>query len=168
MPAAGIIEQMNKTLLLQNIIDRLSLDLEIIFSAAKSAHDASTHAENIPDNKYDTLALEASYVAQGQANRAAQLRKSIEIYRHLDTAGIKDDIIRLTALVTLEGDNGASRILFIGPAEGGLKIEQGGEEVVVITPASPMGKELIGKSVSDTAEIETGSIRTEYVIVEVS
>jgi len=54
---------MNKSILLRAIIDRLSHDLDIIFTAAKSAHEASTHEENVPDNKYDTLALEASYVA---------------------------------------------------------------------------------------------------------
>jgi len=159
---------MNKTLLLYTIIERLSLDLEIIFSAAKNAHEASTHAENIPDNKYDTLALEASYVAQGQANRAAQLRNSIEFFRQLNTGGVKDGIILLSSLVTLEDEFGAKRILFLGPAEGGLKVELDGEEVVVITPASPMGKGLFGKSVGDSVEIETGATRTEYTIVEVS
>lgn len=159
---------MNKTLFIQAIIDRLSQDLEIIFSAARTAHEASTHEENAPDNKYDTLALEASYVAQGQANRAAQLRNSIEIYRQLNVAALPDDSIRLTSLVTLEDGNGATRILFIGPAEGGLKIDQEGVPLVVITPGSPMGRELLGKRSGDSIEIETGSTRSEYAIVAVS
>jgi hypothetical protein len=58
---------MNKTLIVQRIIEQLSHDLEIFFTAAKSAHEAATHEENQPVNRYDTLALEASYVAQGQA-----------------------------------------------------------------------------------------------------
>ncbi len=158
---------MNKSILLREIIDRLSHDLNIIFTAAKSAHEASTHEENVPDNKYDTLALEASYVAQGQANRAAQLRDSIEIYRQL-TADEKHAVIRLASLVTLEDEYGATKILFIGPTEGGLKIEQDDNEIVVITPASPMGRGLLGRSVGDTVEIETGTCRTEYTIVEVA
>jgi len=49
---------MNKAEILQRIIAKLSHDLNVLFTAAKSAHVAATHAENIPDNKYDTLAME--------------------------------------------------------------------------------------------------------------
>lgn len=158
---------MNKKEILLRIIARLSQDLDILFNAARTAHEASTHAENQPDNKYDTLALEASYVAQGQANRAQELRKSIEIYRQLKPHGSNIETVRLTSLVTLEDDEGKQRRLFIGPLEGGLKIEYEGEEIVVITPGSPLGKELLGKGAGDAVEIETGSNRTEYEIVEV-
>ncbi|NVO00575.1 MAG: GreA/GreB family elongation factor [Geobacteraceae bacterium] len=158
---------MNKRLLVSKIIDRLSNDLEIIFSAAKSAHEASTNSENLPDNKYDTLALEASYVAQGQANRAAELRGSIEIYRQLQVHEVKVGAIRLASFVILSDEDGVEKNLFIGPAEGGLKIEFMGEEVIVITPASPMGRELLGKNCGDVIEIETTSSPVEYEIVEI-
>jgi len=157
---------MDKTELLQRIIDRLSRDLEVLFGAARTAHEAATHEENIPDNKYDTLALEASYVAQGQANRAREMRRSLELYRQLDVRD-SDDTIRLASLVTLEDADGTTKTLFIGPAEGGLKIGLDGREITVITPASPLGRELLGRSVGDAVEVETGTGRTEYEIAEV-
>ena len=157
---------MNKAEIMQCIIAQLSHDLDVFFTAAKSAHEAATHAENIPDNKYDTLALEASYVAQGQANRAQEIRKSIEIYKQLEIHRAVEDTIRLTSLVTLEETDGTSRIVFIGPLEGGLKIEQKEKEIVVITPGSPMGKELLGKRVGDapatSGKKSQGSFRSEY------
>jgi len=158
---------MNKIELLQLIITRLTHDLEVLFNAAKTAHEASMDSENQPDNKYDTLALEASYVAQGQANRAQELRKSIEIYKGLKPHESNIELIRLTSLVTLEDADGAVKIVFIGPVEGGLKIKHLGKEIVVITPASPIGRELIGKSTGDVIEIEAGTSRMEYEIVEV-
>ena len=48
-----------------------------------------------------------------------------------------------------------------------MNIDQQGKQIVVITPGSPMGRELIGKSVGDSVEIETEPSRTEYEIVEV-
>jgi len=159
---------MNKALLLKNVLKRLSFDLEILCAAAKTAHEASTHAENIPDNKYDTLALEASYVAQRQANRAGQIRRSIDVYRQLKLHENIDELISLTSLVTLQDAFGATKFLFIGPLEGGLKIEQEGEEVVVITLASPVGRELLGRSAGETVEIGTGTMRVAYEIIEVS
>jgi len=156
----------NKKELLDRIIASLSHDLDVLFTAARAAHEASTHEENQPDNKYDTLALEASYVAQGQANRAQDLRKSIDMYKRVKPHGSNVETVRLTSLVTLEDGDGMARTVFIGPAEGGLKVELKGEEIVVITPLSPMGRELLGKSEGDSVEIETETSRMEYEIVE--
>ena len=69
---------MTKELMIQEIISALSADLTVFSSAARAAHEAATHAECLPDNKYDTTALEASYIAQGQANRAQEIRAAIE------------------------------------------------------------------------------------------
>ena len=158
---------MNKTELLQRIVDQLTHDLQVFFTAAKAAHEAATHQENQPDNKYDTLALEASYVAQGQANRAQELRQSIHVYRQLSPV-CDCETIRLASLVTIEAEDGTRRVVFIGPREGGLKIVYDDAEVMVISPTSPLGKELLGKSLGDTAVIAAGSRSVEYEIVAVS
>lgn len=159
---------MNKSEILQLIIDQLSHDLAVQFNAAKTAHEASTHEENIPDNKYETLALEASYVAQGQANRAQELRRALEAYKQLKPQFFDEDSdIGLTALVTLSDADETIKTVFIGPLEGGMKIVLHQTEVVVITPASPLGRDLIGKSVGDTVIIGIGRERNEYEIIEV-
>src|SRR5512133_2180205 len=130
---------MNKTHILRLITEQLTHDLAVQFNAALTAHEASTHEENIPDNKYETLALEASYVAQGQANRAQEIRRALETYKQLTLRQFDDtSAIGLTALVTLAGDDDTARTVFIGPLEGGMKLadERTGAEIVVITPAS--------------------------------
>jgi transcription elongation GreA/GreB family factor len=160
-------ETMNKTELVQRIIDRLSHDLKVFSTAAKTAHEAATHEENQPDNKYDTLALEASYVAQGQANRAQELRQSINVYRQLHLVSGSETVC-LTSLVTIEAEDGTSKVVFIGPLEGGLKVEYEDTEIMVISPTSPLGRELIGKGPGDTAVITAGSKSVEYDIVAVS
>ncbi len=159
---------MNKTDILQLIIRQLSHDLSIQFNAALAAHEASTHEENIPDNKYETLALEASYLAQGQANRAQELRRAVECYKQLELKTFDDSTpIGLTALITLESENGTPRIVFIGPLEGGLKIPYEQQEIVVITPASPLGRKLCGKLTGELVTAGIGKDRTELEIVEV-
>jgi len=152
--------------LIERIIEKLNADLELFFNAAKNAHEAATHEENQPDNKYDTLALEASYVAQGQANRAQELRHSIEIFQRLELP-TATDVIQLATLVTLETDSGDSKQVFIGPSAGGLRISTEDGDVMVITPASPLGKSLLGKSVDDIVEIVSGANITQYHIVEI-
>jgi len=160
---------MDKTNIIRLITVQLTRDLAVQFKAAITAHEASTDSENIPDNKYETLALEASYVAQGQANRAQEIKRALETYKQL-TLQQFDDVspIRLTALVSLAADDAASRTVFIGPLEGGMKVIDPltGTEIVVITPASPLGRSLIGKTVGNT--VITGIDGKNFEIVAVS
>lgn len=148
---------MIKTELLQSIIKTLETDLAILLQAARTAHAAATHEENIPDNKYATLGLEASYLAQAQANRAQEISVALDAYRRLQLQRFGDGApIRLTALVTLEGADGSIRRLFLGPEAGGLKISAAGGEVLVITPGSPLGRTLLGQTVGDLVNIGPG------------
>ena len=90
---------MDKTNLLRLIVEQLAHDLSVQFNAALTAHEASTHEENIPDNKYETLALEASYLAQGQANRAQEIRRALETYKQL----VLQDFDDTSAIVIFHG-----------------------------------------------------------------
>lgn len=160
---------MNKKRILQCLIASLAADLDVLSKAARTAHAAATHEECIADNKYDTLGLEASYVAQGQANRAQEIKRALETYRKLELRSFAENAsIRLTALVTLEAEDGSTRTVFLGPAAGGLKVEDDGEEIIVITPGSPLGRSLLGKSAGDRVEMSAGNVEKAYEIVEVS
>lgn len=160
---------MSKEEILQKIIATLSADLAILTHAAKTAHAAATHEECIADNKYDTTGLEASYVAQGQANRAQDIRRALESYRTL-TLRPFDEItpIRLTALVTIEAEDGSCRQVFLGPDAGGLKLAGNGMECIVITPGATLGRALLGKVCGDELQIESGAAQKTFTIVAVA
>ncbi|MDK9716854.1 MAG: transcription elongation factor GreAB [Trichlorobacter sp.] len=159
---------MTKTELLAIIISTLEADLKLFFTAAKAAHEAATHEECAPDNKYDTTALEASYIAQGQANRAQEIRVALEAYRNLVLQNFDDESpIRLSALVILEDEEGNQRRLFLGPYGGGMKIPAAAGEIVVITPGSPLGRSLLGKQVGDELQTEDHALTTAFTVVQV-
>jgi len=159
---------MTKEQLLQAIVATLSADLKLFFSAARTAHAAATHEECIPDNKYDTTALEASYIAQAQANRAQDIRAALDSYRSLTLATFNDDTpIRLTALVTLEDAEGGVRRFFLGPLSGGMKISDTEGEIMVITPASPLGRSLLGLRTGDEVDASDDGIAKSFTIVAV-
>jgi len=154
--------------LLQAIITALEVDMALFAAAAQAAHAAATHVECLPDNKYDTTALEASYIAQGQANRAQEIRLALECYRNLELQDFDDETpIRLTALITLEDAAGNQRRLFLGPASGGLKIRDADMEVVVITPASPLGRGLLGMQAGDEVRADESVAAATFTVVAV-
>jgi len=160
---------MTKEELLHCILAVLATDLATLTAAARQAHEAATHEECLPDNKYDTTALEASYVAQGQANRAAEIRRALERYRALTLRPFDEKTpIRLTALVTLETEEGRRTQVFVGPDAGGLKVGEGETECIVITPESPLGRALLGKVCDDEVEVEQGGSNRTYTVVSVA
>jgi transcription elongation GreA/GreB family factor len=159
---------MNKESIVLCIVQQLSESLTIIYEAARTAHAAAIHEENIPDNKYATLGLEASYLAQAQANRAQEIKAELHAYKNLYLRQFDaHSPIRLTALVTLEGEDGSLKKVFIGPSAGGLKIDDGGSGVVIITADSPVGKALIGKTVGEMVPMGTKGAEQEFEIVSV-
>ena len=72
---------MDKLLLQQQVLERLAQDLLQVEQAARVAHETATHEENIAENKYDTLGLEAAYLATGQARRAEAIRQAMTHWR---------------------------------------------------------------------------------------
>jgi transcription elongation GreA/GreB family factor len=160
---------MDKRNILPQILAALNADLELLSRAARAAHAAATHEECIPDNKYDTTGLEASYVAQGQANRAQDIRRALERYRVLELRPFAATTpIRLTALVTLEDEDGNHRQVFLGPDAGGLKLTAYGGECIVITPDSTLGRALLGKVCGDEFDLDSGAASKSFTIIAVA
>ncbi len=158
----------NKEELRARIIAQLQADYELQLQGAKTAHAAATHGENIPDNKYATLGLEASYLAQGQANRAQEILQAQQQFRQLRLAEFSaESVIRLTAVVKLIDGEGDSRRVFLAPAAGGLLLDLDGVEIMLITPASPLGRELLGRENGDVITLDSGA-GCEYEIISIS
>ncbi|MBK5007551.1 transcription elongation factor GreAB [Pseudomonas sp. S60] len=141
---------MNKPLLLAQIVATLERDLDVLTRAAQTAYETATAEENVAENKYDTLGLEASYLATGQARRSAEIRQALLGYQQLLLRDYDPQRgVQVSNLITLEDEKGARQQLFLGPAAAGLKIADGTQATTVITPRSPLGQQLIGKRVDD-------------------
>ncbi|MBU1239126.1 transcription elongation factor GreAB [Myxococcota bacterium] len=132
------------------IVEKIRQEAATLAEAARSAHAAATHEENKARSKYETLALEASYIAQGQANRAQELRDALRRYELLELLPFAEGSpIEVTALVTYEDSAGLRRVVFLGPEQGGLRVQVDGTEVVVITGSSPLAQALLGQTLDD-------------------
>jgi transcription elongation GreA/GreB family factor len=137
------------------IIEQLQLELNTAVAASQQAHDSATHEENVADNKYDTLAVEAAYLAHGQSMRIAELKQSIILYQHFKRPEFNEGAtIQLGALVCIENELGQQRRLLIGPAAGGLSLDSEIGLIQVITPSTPLGKVLMGKGVDDEVVLQ--------------
>ena len=159
---------MNKTAVYQQMLEKLAIDLDVLQRAAQTAYEAATHEENIAENKYDTLGLEASYLATGQARRVEEIRQALKNCQAMPLTPFNPTPgIQLGALVRLEAENGSAQWLFLAPEAAGLKLDHDGHTVTVITPRAPLGAALLGKQVEDEVQINVAGAVQGFVVCEV-
>jgi transcription elongation GreA/GreB family factor len=158
---------MNKRTLIKKIIAKLTGELEVYFRAAQFSRAEATHESNKAENKYDTRGLEASYLARGQSKQAAELEEAIAEFEKLKVRDFAlGDKIEIGAVVELE-ITGERFFYFIGPRAGGTEIVQDKKEILVITPQSPLGQQLVGKKSGEKSEFIFGSARQISRIINV-
>lgn len=154
---------MPKEHLRKQILDLLQAELSLQTKAAQLAHDEATSEESRAENKYDTHSQEAAYLAEGQARLATEAIEAIKIYQTLElTDQSADTPIAMGALVAI-GSIEQPSWYFLGPRAGGLELkDENDDPVLLITPHSPLGRQLIGKKIGASVSLPgaKGSIQS--------
>ncbi len=157
---------MDKFLLQQQVLERLAEDLLQAEQAARVAHETATHEENIAENKYDTLGLEAAYLATGQARRAEAIRQVMSSWRQFRPGAYDASKgIQLGALVCLVDAHDRQQLLFLGPAGGSMVLASGDQVVQVISSEAPLGRAMLGKCEGDDVSMQVSSTRQQFEVL---
>jgi transcription elongation GreA/GreB family factor len=143
----------DKSLLRQAIVATLTTELDTLTRAALMAREEATSEESKAENKYDTRGQEAAYLAEGQARLAVEIQETIAAYHALSIPDFSaTDLIDIGAVITLSA-RGKSFAYFLGPRSGGLEVKADGRSVIIVTPQSPLGRQLPGRRVGDTVQL---------------
>ncbi len=149
-------------------VQQLEHELEGIAAAARSSFSTATSEAHHAEGKYDTFSLETSYLARGQAKRVAELSEALERLRHLPLNELGPEApVQLSALVRLEAGDGEKRILFFGSAGGGEKIRVAGDDIVLVTSQSPLGRAVLGRTVGERIEISIAGKRQTLTVMSI-
>lgn len=154
---------MNKQLLLETLLIELNRVHQVAIDAVKRAHATASDKANIPENKYDTLALEAGYLAQGQSKRVEQCANDIQAFKQLNSLPSKK--VNTGALVQLLDENNNEKWLFYGPAAGGLKVLFDNKSVVVVTANSPLGSAINHTQIGQEVNVDIAGKLLSYEII---
>ena len=142
----------DKSVVVQAIQDRIQEQLDGLIQMTAMARDEATGGESKAENKYDTRALEASYLAAGQGQRLAELRTSAAWYQTFDPHRVFSKAT-VGALLGLEGDAG-QRWLFLAPS-GGIRVHVNDIRIDVVSPQSPVGRALLGRQCDEEVTLHT-------------
>ena len=158
---------MNKRTLIQKIVAELTKELGVYFRAAMNSRAEATHESSKADNKYDTRGLEASYLARGQSKQAMELEAAIAEFEKLEVRKFTaTDGLGIGALVELQVD-GETSFYFIGPRAGGTEVVLDKKEILVITPQSPLGAQLMDKKQGEKPTLEIAGRKQKAQILAV-
>jgi transcription elongation GreA/GreB family factor len=172
----------NKKELLQPLLSHLQQEIDATLNAVNEVHALASHEQSKPENQYDTLALEAAYLAHGQSERIAELQRQFMLLDHLEFSDCNENSrIAVGALVRIEEvgcDDHKQQWLWLLPVAGGvlLKFENknrnkdnnGDESIAIrtITPEAPLAKTLVGNYVGDKVVLNLGHKKKQFEIIE--
>ncbi len=160
---------MDKSRLIEALCAQLRQELEGLTQAAAAAHAAATHEENRAEDKHDTRSIEAGYLAGAQAQRVAELQELLAAFTRAEPrAFLPDEGIAPGALIELENEDGKRSWSLLASQGGGLQFRFEGRTIQLVTPASPVGDELLGRRAGDSIEVEIRGAMKELTILSVS
>ena len=144
---------MNKPSVVHAFRSAVAADLAALAQVTADARQEATGDESRAEDKYDTRATEASYLAAGQGRRLDALKQLATWLHHLDPSH-RPSAAGLGALVELRDEHGGSRWVLVGPV-GGPRIEVEGHVVSLISLSSPLGESLEGAQLDEEVELDT-------------
>jgi len=150
------------------LFERLRDEAERARAAAETTRSGAIHEENRAENDKDTRATEASYLARGQAMRVEDLEEActrIKTLQLIDHRGGRP--IEMSALIEVLVDEASRQLFFLAPVGGGEKLRVAGQEVVVLTPASPVGRAFVEREEGEELELRVGGKLRVYEVLSV-
>jgi transcription elongation GreA/GreB family factor len=154
----------NKKIILEKLLESLHKELSEVQSAAKSTKDLVTSADLKSEGKYDTRAVEASYLAGAQLKRVEEIKIDIQMLE--DTELITTTKLQMGALALISyKDN--ERYYFLTSTSGGTILTVEGRTILVISVFSPLGNAALGLQEGESFEVETPKEMRTYKIISV-
>ncbi len=160
--ASGV--KLSKVKVLTRFLEQVSGEIVALTASARAAHQAATHEESKAEDRHDTFAIEASYLAAGQSVRVMELEKvRTELEGYL-TGTRESEIVVPGSLLSYESD-GVVHWVLMAKSGGGFRTSLGEEgaqalAVQILSTTSPLGSEFLGLRAGDEIEVEIrGSVR---------
>ena len=140
---------MSKSTIVPTICSLLEKQLTVMQAAAEEARQNATGDETRSEGKYDTRAIEASYLAGAQSAQADKIADALNALNGFEPASCDEEgPIQSGALV--ETEHGGQIVFYLlAPAGGGATVEHEGFDCTVLAPDSSLYQSLLGAHVGD-------------------
>ena len=143
---------MSKSRIIRDVCSLLENQLAIMQAAATEARQNATGEETRSEGKYDTRAIEASYLAGAQSAQAENIAAAIGILKCFEPSPCQEgEPVRSGTLVEAEHE-GTIVFYLLAPDGGGSAVEHEGFDCTVLTPESSLYQSLLGAHLGDLVD----------------
>ena len=156
----------DKKRIVDTLIEKLNIELLEVESAAKSAKDLATSDDLKSEGKYDTRAIEASYLASAQNKRVEEIKLDIQMLEDLAISIGPASKMQLGSLGLIRC-NAQERLYFLSSTSGGSMLMIEDKPILVISVFSPIGDAALGVGAGESFEVETPKETRQYDVLEV-
>jgi len=153
---------MDKQFLVAQLTDRVRASAHVARKAGQAAEEEARDGATASEKRENArVSQEYSGLARGQKERAARALTELsvlETFRPARLATRGPVAVGAIVEVEMENDSGQGfqgRTFFLAPAGAGVELTgpDGDGFLSVVTPASPIGRAVLGKRVGDTVEV---------------
>jgi len=164
--------RMDKQFMVEQLATRIRETRQVAMreheAAAVEAREGATPDEKRADGR---VALESAGMAHAQGRRASAALDDLSVLEGFRPASVSEarPQIAMGAIIEVEdGDEG--RTIFLAPVGAGIELTMpdGDGFVTVVTPASPLGRAILGRSLGDTVEVVVKGEAREWTVTFVA
>ena len=140
---------MKKSKIIEVVLEHLRGDCERRQAEDRRTREHGNDAESKSEWKYDTRSTEENYLADGLARQALEAVAAAEAIEKMPIRDFAEgEAIDIGALVELEFAK-ETEFFLIATSGGGTEVVWNKKTIVVLTPESPLGSQLIGRRVGE-------------------
>lgn len=147
-----------------SLVNKLENELKKIEEAAKSSREYAIADDLKSEGKYDTRAIEASYIASAEARRVEEIKLDLQMIQEMEINPSRH--LEMGSLALIE-HNSRDQFYFLSPTMGGEMLNVDGKMILVISVFSPIGSEAMNLECGDSFEVETPKESRVYKIKEI-
>jgi transcription elongation GreA/GreB family factor len=169
---------LDKRFLIEQLAAQLKQSDEVARRASDEAREAARSLQTESEKKEDgRAAIEYGSLATGQTARARKAQEDLAALAAFVNRGLPrfspSSQVGLGAVVDVSFDDergAAERTYILLPVGAGTELTGPGGDgfLSVITPASPVGRALVGRRAGDIVDVTIGRETREWTVVEVS
>jgi hypothetical protein len=157
----------DKSKLVAAIVASIEKEIAQIKVGFEEARLTSIEAPGRMQSRYDTMAVEAAWVASGLSKTIAEKASAMHALRHMELP-TSPKRVRLGCVVGVGPEGGeVAALYFIVPGGGGMSLPVDGTALTVqtVTAGAPSSRALISKELGDEVEIRKNTDEPDTILL---
>jgi hypothetical protein len=155
----------DKVKMLAIVIQIVESEIEQLQTGLAHAKHAKRESPGRMQSRYDTMGIEAGWVADGLCKTLGEKMESLRLLNQFRFVA-ETNRVGLGSLVGIGSRNGmAQDFYFILPGAGGVSITWEDNEINIITPQAPIARKISGKMLGNEIMLDQKKLESLAILV---